>query len=156
MIRSLIPNDIPACEAILGRLPQWFGMPDANAAFIESLNHLPTFVATQDDEVTGFLALERYGDHAAEITVMGVEPSMHRRGIGTALVDAAEAWCRSHDVRFLHVKTRGPSTYDENYERTRRFYLAVGFIPLYESRTEWGAENAALVLVKHLDCATNS
>ena len=44
------------------------------------------------------------------------------------------------EVRWLHVKTRGPSTYDEDYERTRRFYLAVGFEVLYESRTEWGPE----------------
>jgi hypothetical protein len=52
-----------------------------------------------------------------------------------------------HGVRWLHVKTRGPSTPDPAYERTRRFYRAVGFDDLYESRTEWGAENAALVLV---------
>ena len=71
-------------------------------------------------------------------------------GTGRALVAAAEDWCRARDVRWLHVKTRGPSTYDEDYERTRRFYLAVGFEVLYESRTEWGPENAALVLVKFL------
>ena len=81
---------------------------------------------------------------------MGVEPAVHRRGTGRALVTAAEDWCRAREVRWVQVKTRGPSTYDEDYERTRRFYLAVGFEVLYESRTEWGPENAALVLVKFL------
>jgi GNAT superfamily N-acetyltransferase len=152
VIRGLLPNDISACAAILEQLPQWFGMPESNTAFIESLDHLPGLVAIEDDQVVGFLALERYGDRAAEITVMGVEPSMHRRGIGRALVAGAEGWCRDNGVQFVHVKTRGPSTYDDEYERTRRFYTAVGFVPLYESRTEWGAENAALVLVKHLGC----
>jgi GNAT superfamily N-acetyltransferase len=156
VVRQLRPDDIPACAALLERLPQWFGMPESNAHFIETLDYLPAFVATDNDRVIGFLAVERHGEHAAEITVMGIEPSMHRRGIGRALVTAAEAWCNDNEVQFLHVKTRGPSTYDEAYERTRRFYVGVGFTPLYESRTEWGAENAALVLVKHLECATNA
>lgn len=33
-------------------------------------------------------------------------------------------------------------------EKTRLFYLACGFEPLFESLEPWGPENAALVLVK--------
>ena len=150
MIRSLEPDDVDACAAILARLPQWFGIEAANTAYIESLHRLPGFVAVDDRTLTGFLALEQHTSRSAEITVMGVDPAWHRRGTGRALVTAAEDWCRARGVRWLHVKTRGPSTYDEDYERTRRFYLAVGFDALYESRTEWGPENAALVLVKFL------
>jgi len=150
MIRFLEPDDVDACAAILGRLPQWFGIEAANAAYIESLRRLPGFVAVDGGTLTGFLAMELHTPTSAEITVMGVEPAVHRRGIGRGLVATAEDWCRARDVRWLHVKTRGPSTYDEDYERTRRFYLAVGFEVLYESRTEWGPENAALVLVKFL------
>lgn len=36
------------------------------------------------------------------------------------------------------------------YERTRAFYLAEGFEPLFESRTLWGEENVALILVSSL------
>jgi GNAT superfamily N-acetyltransferase len=150
VIRPLEPNDVDACAAILARLPQWFGIEAANAAYIESLHRLPGFVAVHERALTGFLALDLHTPTSAEITVMGVDPRLHRRETGRALVAAAEDWCRARDVRWLHVKTRGPSTYDEDYERTRRFYLAVGFEVLYESRTEWGPENAALVLVKFL------
>ena len=149
MIRSLEPNDVDACAAILGRLPQWFGIEAANAAYVESLRRLPGFVAVDGGTLTGFLAVELHTPTSAEITVMGVEPAVHGRGTARVLVAGAEDWCR-REVRWLHVKTRGPSTYDDDYERTRRFYLAVGFEVLYESRTEWGPENAALVLVKFL------
>jgi GNAT superfamily N-acetyltransferase len=154
MIRPLVGGDIHACAALLARLPQWFGMPEANAAYIESLSRVPAFVAVDGDAIVGFLAMERRAFRSAEISVLGVEPARHRQGIGRALVAAAEKWCGNEKVVWLHVKTRGPSTYDDDYERTRRFYLAVGFEVLYESLTEWGPRNAALVLVKHLECAT--
>jgi GNAT superfamily N-acetyltransferase len=150
VIRSLELDDVESCAAILARLPQWFGIETANVAYVQSLHRLPGFVAVAGGVVTGFLALELHTPTSAEITVMGVEPTGHRQGIGRALVAAAEGWCRAREVRWLHVKTRGPSTYDDDYERTRRFYQAMRFEVLYESRTEWGPENAALILVKFL------
>jgi len=150
MIRPLQPRDIPQCAALLERLPDWFGIPESNANYIAGLHRLPAFADELEDRVVGFLAIERYGDVAAEITVMAVDPSVHRRGIGAALVRTAEEWSAQNGVRWLHVKTRGPSTYDEEYEQTRRFYRAQGFDPLYESLTEWGPANAALFLVKRV------
>ena len=157
-VRRLRKDDVAACAAILERLPQWFGLAAANAAYVESLARLPAFVATrgEPEAVVGFLAIEQHRPTAAEITVMGVDPALHRLGIGHALVLAAEARCRADGIEWLHVKTRGPSTYDDDYERTRRFYRAVGFAELYESLSEWGAENAALVLVKHLPCSISA
>jgi GNAT superfamily N-acetyltransferase len=153
VIRPLQHEDIAACASLLARLPAWFGIPEANAAYTESLEDLAGFVAVDRDQVVGFAAVLTHGSKAAEISVMGVAPDRHRHGLGRQLVDAVEDWCRAHGVEWLHVKTRGPSTYDDNYERTRRFYRAMGFEVLYESLTEWGTDNAALVLVKHLDCA---
>ena len=157
-VRPLRKDDIGACAAILDRLPQWFGIAAANAAYVESLARLPAFVAVRADTqgVVGFLAIEQHRPTAAEITVMGVDPDLHRLGIGHTLVLAAEARCRADGIEWLHVKTRGPSTYDDDYERTRRFYRAEGFAELYESLSEWGEQNAALVLVKHLPCSTSA
>ena len=150
MIRALRADDIPACAAILGALDDWFGMPEVNAGYIAALEHEPAYVADVDGEVRGFLALTRHDVGSAEILVMGVDPAVHRHGLGRLLVRAGEEWCVDNGITWLHVKTRGPSTYDEPYERTRRFYRSAGFDVLYESLTEWGPENAALVLVKHL------
>lgn len=160
MIRPLEPGDVAHCGAMLDRLTDWFAVPDANARYLASLGKIPSFVAVADaddragahDEIVGFLALESRAEHSAEIVVMAVEPTWHRRGHGRALIRAAEGWCHDHDMAWLFVKTRGPSTYDDFYARTRHFYTAVGFEPLYESRTEWGASDAALILVRHLDC----
>src|SRR5262245_46879511 len=83
---------------------------------------------------------------------MGVDPALHRHGIGDALIAAAEQWCTDHDVEWLHVKTRGPSTYDDDYERTRRFYAAEGFSVRYESLSECGPQNPARGLGTHIRC----
>jgi hypothetical protein len=52
-------------------------------------------------------------------------------------------------VRLLQVKTLGPSAEWEPYERTRRFYRALGFIPLEEHLHLWPSD-PALVMVKPL------
>jgi GNAT superfamily N-acetyltransferase len=150
-IRTLEPGDVPACERLLARLPDWFGLEAQNRAYVESLSVFPAVVALQDGEIAGFLALEQHTPESVEIHVMAVEPGLHRKGIGGALAARAERWCREHDVHWLHVKTRGPATPDPHYERTRRFYLALGFEPLFESLTLWGPEDAALILVKTVE-----
>ena len=152
VIRKLEPHDLPACETILYSLPDWFGIEAANQAYVESLRHLPAVVTTLNDEIVGFLALTEHHPQSYEIHVMAVSEAHHRQGVGRALVYWAESFCQEAGVDWLHVKTLGPSTPDEAYGRTRQFYLAMGFTPLFESLTLLGAENAALILVKHLTC----
>jgi GNAT superfamily N-acetyltransferase len=79
---------------------------------------------------------------------MAVDRHCHRNGTGRALLDWAQEWCERAGVRWLHVKTRGPSTPDPGYDVTRKFYLACGFEPLFETLDLWGPENAALILIK--------
>ena len=57
---------------------------------------------------------------------------------------------------WLHVKTRGPSTPDPGCEKTRRFYLAAGFDPLFESLTLWDPEDAARILVESVPLSSGS
>jgi len=117
---------------------------------VEGLSRQPAAVAELGGRVAGFVSIERHGPRSVEICVMGVDPALHRLGIGGRLVAWVEQWCRSESVPWLHVKTRGPSTPDPGYERTRHFYLAQGFEPLFESLTLWGPEDAALILVKRV------
>jgi coenzyme F420-0:L-glutamate ligase / coenzyme F420-1:gamma-L-glutamate ligase len=135
-------------EAILGDLPDWFGIEEATRALVEETARLPTFVVPPD---RGFASVKRHTAGAAELFVLGVRRELHRQGIGRALVAAAEAWCRAHGVRFLHVKTLGPSREDEGYAATRAFYEALGFVPLEELRTLWDEDNPALILVKSVE-----
>jgi N-acetylglutamate synthase-like GNAT family acetyltransferase len=145
--------DVPACERILLALPQWFGLSASNMAFIESLRRLPAFVTVIEAGVVGFQALETHTVVSAEIRIVAVKPALHRNGVGHALVSRARDWCAERGVRWLHVKTRGPSTPDPYYERTRSFFAAEGFDPVFESLTLWGPADAALVLVRSIAAA---
>jgi ribosomal protein S18 acetylase RimI-like enzyme len=131
---------------VLAALPGWFGIEEAVERYVREVAELPTFAVERD----GFLALKQHTDTAAEIYVMGVRPESHRRGIGTALLEAAEAFLRGREVEYLQVKTLGPSHPSEHYAATRSFYAARGFRPLEELTAIWGEANPCLVMVKHL------
>ena len=135
-------------EAVLRDLPDWFGIEESTRQYIEDAATLPTLVVEPD---AGFLCLKQHTPRAAEIYVMGVRREQHRRGIGRALVAAAERWCRAQGIRYLQVKTLAPSHPDELYGRTRRFYQARGFRPLEELAAIWGEENPCLIMVERLE-----
>ncbi|MFI5317857.1 MAG: GNAT family N-acetyltransferase [Myxococcota bacterium] len=146
-LRGLEPRDIPACERVLRALPAWFGIEDSNRAYVESLRRLPAAIAETHGAIVGFVALEVSNPGSIEIHVMAVAPDRHRHGVGRALVRWSREFAAARGAHWLHVKTRGPATPDPDYARTRAFYLAQGFEPLFESLSLWGPGNAALVLV---------
>jgi len=149
-IRELRPSDVPACAELLAALPDWFGHEETNREYIEGLVRRPSVVVEVGGRIAGFLSIERHNPGSAEVHVMAVDRGRHRQGIGAALVAWTERWCEAESVPWLHVKTRGPSTPDAGYERTRHFYLAQGFEPLFETLDLWGPQDAALILVKKL------
>jgi GNAT superfamily N-acetyltransferase len=138
------------CKALIAALPEWFGLPDSNAAYLRNLSLLPSWVALVDSEVAGAITLEQHFQASFEVHFMAVRPENHRRGIGRALLDRLEAEVRARAGRWLHVKTLAPSHPDPFYARTRAFYEAMGFSPLFESSAFWSADNPTLVLVKRL------
>jgi coenzyme F420-0:L-glutamate ligase/coenzyme F420-1:gamma-L-glutamate ligase len=132
-------------EAVLRDLPDWFGIEEATQGYIEVAAALPTLAVEPD---LAFLCVKQHTPRAAELYVMGVRREHHRRGIGRALVQAAESWCRARGIRYLHVKTLGPSNSSPGYDATRAFYEAQGFVALEEMHGFWDEENPALILVK--------
>lgn len=133
------------CARVLRALPEWFGIEEATAAYIRDVADLPTFGIGDD----ALLSLKLHTPRAAELYVMGVRPELHGRGLGTALLLAAEQSLRGQGVEYLHVKTLGPSDPDPGYARTRQFYEARGFVPLEELHDLW-EHNPCLLLVKRL------
>jgi coenzyme F420-0:L-glutamate ligase / coenzyme F420-1:gamma-L-glutamate ligase len=131
--------------AVLRDLPEWFGIEESTQAYIEEAATLPTLAVEPD---LGFLCLKQHTLRAAELYVMGVRREQQRRGIGRALVAEAERWCRTRGIRYLQVKTLGPSRPDSGYDATRAFYEAAGFVPLEELHGLWSHDNPALILVK--------
>ncbi len=106
------------------------------------------FAAIDDGTLVGFLTLRDIDGSTAEIHLIAVLQTHHRRGIGRLLVDAAIADCRSRGIGGLRVETLGASHPDPGYAATRRFYSAVGFLPLRQDT--WPDGTPRLVLERML------
>jgi GNAT superfamily N-acetyltransferase len=143
-------NQGAICEPILRSLPDWFGIEEANRQFLLDIENSSTLIAWEDDRPVGFLTIKKHSTYSAEVAVTGVLPEYHRRGIGTQLIAAAEAYLRSQGIEYLQVKTLGPSHPDPYYNRTRAFYEKVGFRPLEEFSQIWNAENPCLIMIKRV------
>jgi len=133
------------CRDILATIGDWFGLPASNAAYENLAETGPAVVALDAGMPVGLMMLKRHFDTALEISFIGVMRDRHRQGVGRALMHHAEG------RRFLTVKTQGPSAGYEPYERTRRFYQALGYAPLEEFTEIWDAQNPALLMVKAVD-----
>ena len=144
-----VPEDV---ERLLRSLPEWFGIEHSLLDYVEDSRHLPTYVVCERDggAIVGILLIKSHFPTAAEVHLMAVDRAWHRRGVGRALLRAAEEDLGKDGVRFLQVKTLSHSRDDENYERTRQFYLAQDFSPLEEFPDLWEPGNPALQLIKSL------
>ena len=119
--------------AELARLSAQLGYPQDADAFARRLRRLlisadhPVIVATDDDSrLLGFIAIERRlmletGDRV-EIVGLVVDDAARRRGIGQALVRAAEDWARA--VGIDEVLVRSNVVRAESHP----FYEGAGFV----------------------------
>lgn len=148
-VRPFTTGDKVVCERILRALPDWFGIEDAITSYVRESEQYPTWFACVSGEPIGIITLHQHFEHAAEIHLMAVLSQYHRRGVGRMMVAFAEQHLLERGMRYLQVKTLGPSRPDANYALTQKFYEAVGFTPLEEFPDLWPG-NPALLLVKKL------
>jgi len=142
---------------LLRALPGWFGIESSIIDYVEAARALPTYLARPVAGCgsaaarlpVGVLLAARHFPAAAEIHLMAVDPAVHRRGVGRALVQALEADLVADQVSLLQVKTLGPSHPDAGYRETRKFYRRMGFQPLEEIHDLW-PENPCLIMIKVL------
>lgn len=148
---QLIMGDKSAiCASIIAELPEWFARPEANRLYAETAAELDMVGCYAGGEIAGFASLNQHFESTAEIYLLAARPRWHRTGLGRALVGAAEVWARARRLRFLTVKTLGPSHPDPAYEASRGFYRAMGFQPIEEIQDIWPG-NPCLLLLKPLD-----
>lgn len=139
-----------AAKELLATVPEWFGLPEANADYIEAARAKETWTVRNDaGKVIGLTLVDRHFPHVAELHLMVVDRDHHGQGVGAAMVQAVEEDARKRGVQLLEVKTLGASHPDEGYARTRLFYERAGFLALEETDL-WGEENPCLFMVKPL------
>jgi ribosomal protein S18 acetylase RimI-like enzyme len=132
------PGDQDAVRAVLHDLPARFGQPEATAEFVAAADRHATYVArAPGGEPVGVALVEQHYPGTAEIHVIGVLAAWHRRGVGRALLAAAERDLIAAGTRMLTVKTLGRADPDEGNRRTRLFYEGMGFLPLEEFTDLW-------------------
>lgn len=143
-----VPREV---ARLLATVPEWFGIPDANAEYIAGAESKETWTARDETgRVVGVTLVDRHFPHVAEIHLTVVDRSHHGTGVGTGMLDAIENDARARGVRLLEVKTLGASHPDAGYARTRHFYQKFGFLPLEETDL-WGDANPCLIMVKPLE-----
>ncbi len=138
------------CRVILDLLPSWFGIPEANDAYVQSADSHPSVIASISGDDVGITTIKHHSPYAAEVYLMAVKPSFHRAGVGTAMLRRVEDMLAAQGVEFLQVKTLSAARPDADYDKTRAFYLAYGFRPLEEFPTLWDPSNPALQLIKSI------
>ncbi len=151
-IREILNTEQKAtiCNDILRALPDWFGIEASLVEYVNGVGALPFYAAFDNDAPVGFAALKEHGAHTAEICVMGVLTRYHRHGLGRRLVDCCEQFCRETGRTFLTVKTLAETHPDEGYQKTRLFYLGMGFKPLEVFPLLWDEKNPCLFLAKYV------
>lgn len=136
---------------VLKALPDWFGIPESTQEYIEQSRQMPFFVAVDNNQAVGFIAIKETSDYTAEIYVMGVLPEYHNQGVGKTLFSETLKWAKDNGFQFLQVKTLAESHPDQYYARTRKFYQAIGFKPFETLSELWGKDNPCLIMVQHID-----
>lgn len=117
------------CETVLRTVPDWFGREDALLTYVGQIDELDTYTAWFKGQLIGFFSVNCHNEHSAELHVLAVSMDYHRQGVGSALYSAVESDLKAKAIKFVQVKTLGVSMNDLNYEKTRQFYMALGFLP---------------------------
>jgi GNAT superfamily N-acetyltransferase len=97
---------VPASvEEILRDLPERFGIEEALADYVDQATELPTYTAVVGGQVQGVCLVRRHSPYSAEVSLLAVRRSIHRQGLGRALMAAAEQHMKADGVGFMQVKT---------------------------------------------------
>ena len=154
-VRAMSSDDLPGILAVAGSLPDWFDEDARTRAIPADIRHQNGFVASEDGEVVGFITLF-VCEGRLNIGWLGVKPGNHRQGIGTALIEAAEALAIELGLSELATFTLGENIEYAPYVSTRAFYRARGFEIYQRSTTDNPGCPEEIKISKRIDTGTQS
>jgi GNAT superfamily N-acetyltransferase len=136
-IRTLAPHDAAAlCTAIAADLPEYFGIPTANAMYAKATSHCYNLAAFAGNSPVGLISIAHPYSESCQIQWMGILRDFQGRGIGTRLIVSAEAYALEKGARFLTLETLSPTEEDHNDAKNYAFYKKCGFMPLCDTKPE--------------------
>ena len=136
-------------RTILEALTDWFGVTESREGYIRDCVDKRYWAAFDEERPVGFICLSETGKDTVDLYVMGVLKEYHRNGIGRKLFDEAKKAAAQAGYSFMQVKTVKMGMY-EDYDRTNRFYKAVGFKEFEVFPTLWDEANPCQVYVMYL------
>ena len=139
-------------RAVLEALGEWFEVAETREEYIRESAGLPFYAAFDGERPAGFLCLKETGKDTCELHVMGVLKEYHRQGAGRQLFMKAREDAARAGYSFLQVKTVQMGKYAD-YDRTNRFYLALGFKEFEVFPALWDEANPCQVYVMALAAA---
>lgn len=123
-----------------------FGLPESREEYIQDSVRRPFFCARTNDKNIGFLYLKQTGKDTVEIAAMGVLKEYHRKEIGQSLFEYAKKEIHKKEYSFIQVKTVQMGKY-ENYDKTNKFYLSLGFKEFEIFPTLWDKWNPCQIYI---------
>jgi len=127
-IRKIIKSDTPAIKHVLNSIelfpPEM--LEDMMADYLSNTNTTDIwFTATEDDEPVsvGYCAHEQLTEGTYNLYAIGVRQDMHGKGIGQQMMHFIEDELKQAGHHVLIVETSSDAT----FERTRNFYLQLGY-----------------------------
>jgi ribosomal-protein-alanine N-acetyltransferase len=104
-----------------------------------------TWVAEAEQEIAGFLVAGREPGRVGHIITLDVAAPWRRRGVGSALMDAAEDWAALQRSALIYLETAEDNT------PAQRFYAARGYEKFETIEGYYANGRAAWVMVKRLE-----
>ncbi len=153
---NIVPIDSPEikskiCNQILRALPKWFGIESSIVDYTNDVKKMLTWSVQDAKNSIGFISIHQHNQFTAEVHVIGILEDYHHQGLGQKLIETVEIYLSQQGFKFLTVKTLSEKRADENYEKTRKFYLKMGFFPIEEFKTLWGEHNPCLMMIKPIE-----
>ena len=143
------PSPEAHVERILRSLPQWFGIEASLREYVADSRRFPTFLAEAPEPI-GFLTARQHFAGSWEVHCVAVHAAHRGQGVGRHMHQAVERWLQGQGAQVLQVKTLAAEHPSPEYAETRRFYEAMGYVPLEVFPTLWGPRLPVLQLVKRL------
>jgi [ribosomal protein S18]-alanine N-acetyltransferase len=110
-------------------------------AELENLIRRPdasTWVAEAGENIVGFVVADCERRDAGHIITLDVKEGWRHGGVGTALMNAAEAWVRQRGAPFMYLETAEDNTTAQNFYRRRGYQKLRGLENYYgKGATAW-------------------